>query len=287
MKSILTMAWTAEDPSAFELAAKLARAFDARVTGMEPPSYGVMSMAWADAGMGAPIGGGLAEDAEERQRVAAVKQAFEQRLAGLASEWRAADDSGPTAIGVIGRAYDMIVMPQPGPLPKMPESVFETALFDSGRPVLVVPAAYGGMVGKKILFAWNGSTESARAISLAMPMLSKAESIEVMSVDGAGGMVTGAELGGDRPVARRLRFQGHQPARQARQPLGRPNHCRHRGFDRRRLDRQGRLHAKPAAPDDLRRHDPTPDPEFAVAGALLLLKPCLRAWPRRGCPPAW
>ena len=70
MKSILTMAWSAEDPAAFELAAKIARNFDAQLVGLEPPSYGVMSMAWADAGMGAPIGGGLAEDAEERQRVA-------------------------------------------------------------------------------------------------------------------------------------------------------------------------------------------------------------------------
>jgi nucleotide-binding universal stress UspA family protein len=185
MKSILTMAWAAEDPSAFDLAAKLARAFDARLIGLEPPSYGVMSMAWADAGMGAPIGGGLAEDAEERQRVSAVKQAFDSRASGLRAEWRSADDSGPTAIGVIGRAYDLIVMPQPGPLPKMPESVFETALFDSGRPVLVVPKGYSGMVGKRILFSWNGSTESARAISLAMPMLQRAEAIEVLSVDGA------------------------------------------------------------------------------------------------------
>ncbi len=185
MKSILTMAWAAEDPSAFDLAAKLARAWDARLVGLEPPSYGVMSMAWADAGMGAPIGGGLAEDAEERQRVAAVKQAFDARAAGLRSEWRSADDSGPTAIGIIGRAYDLIVMPQPGALPKMPESVFETALFDSGRPVLVVPTGFNGMVGKKILFAWNGSTESARAISLAMPLMSNAEAIEVLSVDGA------------------------------------------------------------------------------------------------------
>ena len=185
MKSILTMAWTAEDPAAFDLAAKLAKSFGARLVGLEPPSYGVMSMAWADAGMGAPIGGGLAEDAEERQRVAAVKQAFDARAMGLTSEWRAADDSGPTAIGIIGRAYDLIVMPQPGALPKMPESVFETALFDSGRPVLVVPPRFSGIVGKKILFAWNGSTESARAISLAMPVLARAESIDVLSVDGA------------------------------------------------------------------------------------------------------
>ena len=86
MKSILTMAWTAEDPAAFELAARLAKDFGARLIGLEPPSYGVMSMAWADAGMGAPIGGGLAEDAEERQRVAAVKQAFESRAAGRANK---------------------------------------------------------------------------------------------------------------------------------------------------------------------------------------------------------
>jgi len=185
MKSILTMAWTAEDPSAFDLAAKLAKSFGARLVGLEPPSYGVMSMAWADAGMGAPIGGGLAEDAEERQRVAAVRRAFEASAVGLSAEWRAADDSGPTAIGIIGRAYDMIVMPQPGALPKMPESVFETALFDSGRPVLVVPPNFSGMVGRRILFAWNGSTESARAISLAMPVMSRAESIDVLSVDGA------------------------------------------------------------------------------------------------------
>lgn len=204
MKSILTMAWTAEDPSAFDMAAKLAREFGARLVGMEPPSYGVMSMAWADAGMGAPIGGGLAEDAEERQRVAAVKAAFDSRATGLVgSEWRSADDSGPTAIGIIGRAYDLIVMPQPGALPKMPESVFETALFDSGRPVLVVPAGFSGTVGKRVLFAWNGSTESARAISLAMPVLSRAEAIDVLSVDGA--MVPGPT---SAEIAESLRSHG-------------------------------------------------------------------------------
>jgi nucleotide-binding universal stress UspA family protein len=203
MKSILTMAWTAEDPSAFDLAARLAKSFGAKMVGLEPPSYGVMSMAWADAGMGAPIGGGLAEDAEERQRVAAVKQAFETSAAGLTAEWRAADDSGPTAIGIIGRAYDLIVMPQPGALPKMPESVFETALFDSGRPVLVVPPRFAGVVGKKVLFAWNGSTESARAISLAMPMMSRAEAIDVLSVDGA--MVPGPS---SAEIAESLRSHG-------------------------------------------------------------------------------
>ena len=69
--------------------------------------------------------------------------------------------------------------------PRCQLCVFETALFDSGRPVLVVPPGFNGMVGKRILFAWNGSTESARAISLAMPVLAGADSIEVLSVEGA------------------------------------------------------------------------------------------------------
>src|SRR5258707_7782225 len=103
MKSILTMAWTAEDPAAFDLAAKLARTFSARLVGLEPPSYGVMSMAWADAGMGAPIGGGLAEDAEERQRVAAGEQAVDPRAGGPPSGWRSGDASRPTAIRPVGR----------------------------------------------------------------------------------------------------------------------------------------------------------------------------------------
>src|SRR5207248_9305416 len=127
----------------------------------------------------------------------------EGRAQRAASECRAADESGPPALGLIGRPYDMIVMPQPGALPKMPESVFETALFDSGRPVLVVPPAFNGMVGKRILFAWNGSTESARAISLAMPVLAGAETIEVLSVEGA--MVPGPSAA---EIAESLRSHG-------------------------------------------------------------------------------
>ena len=160
-------------------------------------------------------------------------------------------------------------MPQPGALPKMPESVFETALFDSGRPVLVVPQGFGGMVGKRILFAWNGSTESARAISLAMPVLSGAESIDVLSVDGA--MVPGPSAA---EIAESLRSHGLNVTSQHVKPGNRS--AGQTIVDtavsrRRRPDRQGRLHAKPPAPDDLRRHDAPSHPQFDPAGAVLVL----------------
>jgi hypothetical protein len=158
MKSILTMAWTAEDPSAFDLAARFARNFNARLVGLEPPSYGVMSMAWADAGMGAPIGGGLAEDAEERQRVAAVKQAFDQRAAGLNSEWRSADDSGPTA-SADRAAYDQSSCRNLARCRRCRKRVRNRIV--RFQPVCGATCWLHGRQ-RAILFAGNGSTESAR-----------------------------------------------------------------------------------------------------------------------------
>jgi nucleotide-binding universal stress UspA family protein len=67
----------------------------------------------------------------------------------------------------------------------------------------VVPLGFNGMVGKRILFAWNGSTESARAISLAMPVLSGAEAIDVLSIEGA--MVPGPSAA---EIAESLRSHG-------------------------------------------------------------------------------
>jgi nucleotide-binding universal stress UspA family protein len=68
-------------------------------------------------------------------------------------------------------------------------ATFEAALFESGRPVLVVPQRVGQTLGDNIVIAWNGSTETARTVALAMPILKKAQRITVVSVDG--GMVPG------------------------------------------------------------------------------------------------
>ena len=208
MKTILVLAWDAEDTAAFEAAASLAHRFGAHVVGLGPPSYRAVSVAWTDVGMGAPFDTPLADDEEERRRMTGLRNAFLKAMdvAGIAasadasnikatSAWTELQNAVPMAIGSIGRVADMMVVPQPGPLPRMPESLFEGALFDSGRPVLLVPPGRHAAVGKKVVIAWNGSTETARCVSLAMPLMKGAEAIEVISIEGA--MVqgpTGAEL---------------------------------------------------------------------------------------------
>jgi hypothetical protein len=63
----------------------------------------------------------------------------------------------------------------------------ESALFDSGRPVLIVlPLAHepASALGETIVVSWNGSTETARAVSFAMPFLLKARRVVVLTVKG-------------------------------------------------------------------------------------------------------
>jgi nucleotide-binding universal stress UspA family protein len=65
----------------------------------------------------------------------------------------------------------------------------EAALFESGRPILIAPPQPPPGLGNTVVIAWNGSTETARAIAFAMPFLRKATRVVVVSVDN--GMVAG------------------------------------------------------------------------------------------------
>jgi nucleotide-binding universal stress UspA family protein len=56
--------------------------------------------------------------------------------------------------------------------------------LSAGRPVLFVP--YAGRfpsLGKRVLVAWDTGREAARAVSDALPLLQRAESVEVTAFD--------------------------------------------------------------------------------------------------------
>lgn len=60
----------------------------------------------------------------------------------------------------------------------------EQALFNSGRPVIVVPANGGSPEPQRIAIAWDGSVRSARAVGDAMPLLQSAQSVSIVVVGG-------------------------------------------------------------------------------------------------------
>jgi nucleotide-binding universal stress UspA family protein len=79
------------------------------------------------------------------------------------------------------------------------ELIGETALFESGRPVLVVPYIQKtGLALGKVLVCWDGSRSAARAAGDAMPFLARADGVEVLIVTGERGKsdeIPGADIG--------------------------------------------------------------------------------------------
>lgn len=92
-------------------------------------------------------------------------------------------------IGVLARLYDLTVVSQPDP-DRMgsDEVVAEAVLFDSGRPLLMVPLhQQKPFAAKRILVAWDGSRTAARAVAEARCLIAKADLVEVAIVHTARG----------------------------------------------------------------------------------------------------
>ena len=111
----------------------------------------------------------------------------------VSAGWNEAEGSRSRTVGEYGRLFDLIVVPRvPGKLDESWMPVCEAALFESGRPVVIAPPVAMETFGKSIVVAWNGSTETATTIGMAMPLLQNADKVSVLSVKGAtGGMVPG------------------------------------------------------------------------------------------------
>ncbi len=60
----------------------------------------------------------------------------------------------------------------------------EDVLFDSGRPVLLVPPHGGAASPQRIVVAWDGSARCARAVRDALPLLAAASMVVAVTVTG-------------------------------------------------------------------------------------------------------
>lgn len=70
-------------------------------------------------------------------------------------------------------------------------------LFGSGRPLIVVPPGRASFCARRVVVAWDGSAQAARAANDALPILRAAEAVEIVSVVGEKDLavsVAGAEF---------------------------------------------------------------------------------------------
>ena len=139
--------------------------------------------------------GGMPADLIEAQRIESEKSArtavaaFEEaaRRAGVSAESHVITTSLAGAadmFGRIGRRFDICVAQQAEPDKIAPEDlIIEGALFESGRPVIVVPYIQRAAVKlDRVMLCWDGSRNAARAIGDAMPLLEKAKAVDIVIV---------------------------------------------------------------------------------------------------------
>ncbi|TPK81717.1 universal stress protein [Mesorhizobium sp. B2-4-12] len=123
-----------------------------------------------------------------RERANKLQAVFLRRIedSGLSFEWRSLEsfsgDSALTGISSV-RAADLIIAAQ-RETGGDPSADVDTLVYDAGRPVLVVPHA-GPLVTtfKRVLLAWNGSKEAARAAFDALPFIIEAEKTDILVID--------------------------------------------------------------------------------------------------------
>lgn len=68
--------------------------------------------------------------------------------------------------------------------------LLQAAIFDSGRPVVLIPAQKGLQRLDRIAVAWDYSREAARAMADAMPILARAQHVDVITVFGEKSIAT-------------------------------------------------------------------------------------------------
>src|ERR1700689_645773 len=130
--------------------------------------------------------------------------------------WLNEAPSGHDFVGSYGRVFDAIVLARPGDEWQSPSMItLESALFESGRPGLIAPPVSPRSLGTNILVAWNNSTEQARTMADAMPLLRLAERITILTVEGA----TVAGPSGEQ-MARSLKMNGMTAHTVTMKPVG-------------------------------------------------------------------
>jgi nucleotide-binding universal stress UspA family protein len=198
MKSVLVpMEMHDQVPSVLETARLMAEKFGAHVEGVAVrPNYaGFIAVDPIGVAAFPELDDQIADQAREARRAfEAYMRSHETN--GVSAGWSAHEPLTEGATAGLARVYDISVLGRPSSRDNGPRmSLFETVLFEGGRPILLAPPVPPKSIGETVVVAWNQSTETARATALAMPLLERASRVVVLTVEG--GVVpgpTGAEL---------------------------------------------------------------------------------------------
>ncbi len=166
------------DGESLACAVRVCRAIDGRLTVIHPrqPDQSFTT----GGGEVAPV---MVDNREQAAAAAAVaRQAYDSVCAGLAfAEWLETTASETDAIAGYGLVHDLTILERVAAEQGPEVLAFNTALFDTGGPVLVTPPIAPAVVGRHIAVAWAARVAPARAVRSAMPLIRRAETVTVVT----------------------------------------------------------------------------------------------------------
>lgn len=127
----------------------------------------------------------LAEESQKKFEAAMTASGLPAAGAGPGWRWAGDKSLGDSQMASYGRVFDITVVGRPGSErgdPRM--ATAEAAIFESGRPILLAPPEPPKSMGETIVISWNRSTETARCVGFAMPLLLQAKKVYVLTIEG-------------------------------------------------------------------------------------------------------
>lgn len=87
------------------------------------------------------------------------------------------------AVRHYGRLADLICVPSPDKSRNLGVNTLKSAIFSSGRPVMLCPErdTVPDRIGSHVAIGWNGSLEATRALAMAMPLIEAADQVTLMT----------------------------------------------------------------------------------------------------------
>jgi len=196
---MLRLDGTAADEVRLAAVNDIAELFDSQVIGLFLNVLPVVIA--AEDGIGAARAAELLQAAREagdkvearlRERLNRLQKPVELRRFDILS------DAAENVVTREARAADTFVALRPNGAPQEPEHLVESVLFGSGRHLFLLPNRRPAKtMFKRIMLAWNGSRESARALVEALPYLHHATEAAVIVVDDEPPLEAKAMLGPD------------------------------------------------------------------------------------------
>ncbi|KIU33356.1 universal stress protein UspA [Methylobacterium radiotolerans] len=144
--------------------------------------------------------------AGENRRLRTLARAVAERVAGDAANAGVACTTEAPALAypdliarltARSRLADLTVLDAETREVDLDRDLIDGLLFGSGRPLIVVPPERAAFCVRRVVVAWDGSAQAARAANDALPFLRAAEAVEIVSVVGEKDLsasVAGAEL---------------------------------------------------------------------------------------------